>query len=97
MTTPEDARQRVQQLAHAYATRQTTEVDALVAAIRELEPRFAFDRAGRPGAVAAVRQALPAMERELLDAIVEDYACELAALREAIDQVAGAVRRAVSE
>jgi hypothetical protein len=51
------------------------------------DPRYLFDRGGRPGAVAAVRSTLPAVERELLDAVIEDCECELAATREAFFQV----------
>ena len=61
--------------------------------IRDLDPRFAFDREGRPAAIDAVRNALPMVERELFDAIVEDLACELAAAEEAVHQVARASRR----
>jgi hypothetical protein len=50
-------------------------LDALVAAVGDSHERFAFDRDGRPAAIAAVRHALPAMEAELLDAILEDVAC----------------------
>lgn len=56
-------------------------------AIARLEARFAFDREGRPNAIAAVREALPLMERELFDAILDDHACELAATEEALFQV----------
>ena len=31
-----------------------------------------------------IRAALPTMERELFDAVVEDFECELAAMREAL-------------
>jgi len=47
-------------------------------------PQFTFDREGRPGAIAAIRGALPTMERELFDAVMEDYECELAATRETV-------------
>jgi hypothetical protein len=63
----------------------------LLAAVRQMDARFAFDRDGRPGAVAAVRAALPITERELLDAIIEDHACEVAAVQEAMFQIARAV------
>jgi hypothetical protein len=63
-------------------------LDALLTAVRHSDERFAFDRDGRPGAVAAVRHALPAMEAELLDAILDDVACELAAYQEALYRVA---------
>ena len=43
---------------------------------------FAFDREGRPGAIAAIRDALPLMERELFDAVMEDCECELTATKE---------------
>ena len=52
--------------------------------VKASRPEFAFDRDGRPGAVAAVRAALPTLERELFDAVVEDFQCELAATREAL-------------
>ena len=51
------------------------------------DPKFTFDRDGRPGAIAAVRSALPAIERELFDAVMEDCECELAATREALLQI----------
>jgi hypothetical protein len=70
------------------------ELQALVAAISRVDARYAFDRAGRPDAIAAIRRALPAVERELLDAVIDDHACELAAIEEALYQVALAVRRA---
>lgn len=63
-------------------------LEALLDAIRALGPRYAFEREGRADAIAAVRAALPAIERDLFDAIVEDHACEIAALREAVAQVA---------
>jgi len=60
------------------------DLDAVLTAIRDSDTRFAFDREGRPGAIAAVRHALPAMEGDLLDAILDDVACELAAYQEAL-------------
>jgi hypothetical protein len=63
----------------------------LLEAIRDSDASFAFDRDGRPGAIDAVRQALPAVERDLFEAVVEDHACEVAALREALCQVAYAL------
>jgi hypothetical protein len=60
----------------------------LLALIRSSDERFAFDSEGRPGAIDAVRQALPAVERDLFDAVVDDHACEVAALREALRQLA---------
>ena len=60
----------------------------LTEAVARLEPRFAFDRQGRPSAIAAIRSALPATERDLLDAVIEDHACELAAVQEAMYQLA---------
>ena len=60
---------------------------ALLAALMEANPRLIFDRAGRPAAVAAVREALPQLEQELFDAILEDCACELSATHEAIGQI----------
>ena len=64
-----------------------TELDALLEAIRHTSDRFAFDREGRPAAVAAIRNALPALERDLFDAVLEDLACELAASQEALYRV----------
>jgi hypothetical protein len=68
-----------------------TERDALVQefrrtleALKTSHPQFAFDRDGRPGAIAAIRGVLPTMERELFDAVMEDCECELAATREAL-------------
>lgn len=63
---------------------------ALLEAVRKVDPAFNFDRDGRPGAIAAVRAALPLAERELLDAVIEDHACEVAAVHEAMFQVARA-------
>ena|SRR5688572_3566541 len=71
------------------------EFRALLQELRKAAPEFAFDRDGRPAAIHAVREALPLMERDLLDAIVEDHACELAAVHEAMLQVALAVARLV--
>ena len=69
------------------------EFRALLEEVRRVAPQFAFDRDGRPAAIHAVREALPLMERDLLDAIVEDHACELAAVHEAMFEVARAVAR----
>jgi hypothetical protein len=68
------------------------ELTALIAAVAATHPRYTFDPDGRPGAIAAIRRALPAMEAELLDAVLEDVACELAANREAFYRVLQAVR-----
>ena len=77
------------------AVRQRSEEQylALLHAVRATHARFAFDRDGRPGAVHAVREALPAMEREVFDAVLEDHACELAAVEEALYQFALALAR----
>ncbi len=56
-------------------------------------PKFTFDRDGRPGAIAAVRGALPAIERELFDAVMEDCECELAATREALFQMLDGLKK----
>ena len=69
------------------------EYDQLLRAVRDVDARFAFDREGRPGAVTAVREALPLMERELFDAVMDDHACEVAAIQEALYQVLLAARR----
>ena len=68
------------------------ELDDLLTAIRESHERFAFDVEGRPAAVAAIRNALPMMEAELFDAVLEDVACEMAARQEALYRVALAIR-----
>ena len=56
-------------------------------AVKASSPKFAYDRQGRPEAIAAVRGALPFVERELFDAVLEDCECELAATREALFQM----------
>jgi hypothetical protein len=66
---------------------------ALLHAIRRTHARFAFDRDGRPDAVNAIREALPMMERDLFEAMLEDHACELAAVEEALYQLALALSR----
>jgi hypothetical protein len=53
-------------------------------AVTGTHPQFVFDREGRPDAIAAIRGALPTVERELFDAVIEDCECELAATREAM-------------
>ena len=63
------------------------EFQQALAAVKTAHPKFAFDRAGRPGAIAAIRGALPAMERDLFDAVMEDCECELAATREALFEI----------
>ena len=64
----------------------------ILTAVRNSHPRFAFDRDGRPGAIAAVRGALPSIERELFDAVIEDWESELAATREALFQLVAALK-----
>ena len=66
----------------------------LLHAVRATHERFAFDRDGRPGAIGAVREALPLMERDLFEAVMDDHACELAAVEEALYQLARALARA---
>lgn len=78
----------------AVRTRAEREYLALLHAVRRTHARFAFDRDGRPGAVNAVREALPVMERDLFEAVLEDHACELAAVEEALFQFALALARA---
>ena len=63
------------------------EFQRTLTAVKSSHPKFAFDRDGRPGAIAAVRGALPTIERELFDAVIEDCECELAATREALFQM----------
>lgn len=65
----------------------------LLAAVARMGERYAFDRDGRPAAIAAVREALPVMERDLFDAIVDDHACEVAAIEEALYRMALAYGR----
>lgn len=60
------------------------ELTRTLEAVQGTDPRFVYDREGRPGAIAAIRSALPAIERELFDAVIEDCECELAATREAM-------------
>ena len=63
------------------------EMNQLLDALKAMDPRFLFDRTGRPGAISAIRGALPGVERELFDAVMEDCECELAATREAFFQL----------
>ena len=69
------------------------EYDELLRAVRAVDARFAFDREGRPAAIAAVREALPLMERDLFEAVLDDHACEIAAIEEALFQVLRAYGR----
>lgn len=77
----------------AVRQRAESEYVALLHAVRKTHERFAFDRDGRPGAIGAVREALPVMERDLFEAVLEDHACELAAVEEALYQFALALAR----
>jgi hypothetical protein len=61
-------------------------------ALKSSHPQFAFDRDGRPAAIAAVRAALPTIERELFEAVIEDCECELAATREALFRIIAALK-----
>ena len=54
---------------------------ALLSDVRGSHERFAFD-------LEAIRRALPAVEAELFDAVLDDVACELAAVQETLYQVA---------
>jgi hypothetical protein len=67
------------------------EFQRTLTAVKISHPKFTFDRDGRPGAIAAVRAALPTTERELLDAVVDDCECELAATKEALFQMIAAL------
>jgi hypothetical protein len=73
----------------AMATREALagQIQERLEALKETDPKYAYDRDGRPGAIAAVRGALPLMERELFDAVIEDFECELAAYREVLFQM----------
>ena len=62
-------------------------------AVKGTDPRFGYDREGRPGAIAAIRGLLPAIERELFDAVIEDCECELAATREAMFQIVAGLKK----
>jgi hypothetical protein len=77
--------------------RMGADYEALLRAVAEMGAAYAFDREGRPSAVDAVRQALPAVERDLFDAILDDYACERAAVEEALYRVALAYGRRCRE
>ena len=66
----------------------------LVDAVRRVDEQFAFDRDGRPAAVEAIRAALPGIERELLDAVLDDHLCEIRAIQEAFYKVLMIHRRA---
>jgi len=68
------------------------EFQRILTTVKTSNARFAFDRDGRPGAVAAVRGALPTVERELFDAVMEDCECELAATRETLFQMISALK-----
>jgi hypothetical protein len=70
-----------------------SDITPLLDALKVLDPRYLFDRRGRPAAVSAIRGALPGTERELFDAVMEDCECELAATREALFQVLRACQR----
>jgi hypothetical protein len=74
-----------------------TELGELLDTLKTLDPRYLFDRHGRPGAVDAIRAALPTIERELFDAVIEDCECELAATREALFQVARSCQSRLAE
>ena len=69
------------------------EYGTLLNAVRKTHERFAFDREGRPGAINAIREALPVMERDLFEAVLDDHACEVAAIEEALYQLALALSR----
>ena len=69
------------------------EFQRTLALVKASDPKFEFDRDGRPGAIAAVRGALPTIERELFDAVIEDWECELAATREALFRVVAALEK----
>ena len=75
------------------ATGLAADYDALLGAVAQAGLAYAFDREGRPSAIDAVRQALPAVERDLFDVILDDYACERAAVEQALYRVALAYGR----
>ena len=68
----------------------------LVHTLCDIDPRFMFDRKGRPDAVDTIRQAISGVEREMFDALLEDHACELAAVKAALLQVALAYGRSLA-
>lgn len=96
MTPREAVAREVERLARRFVDRAAGPADAdseyreLLVLIRDLDRRFAFEDEGRAAAIDAVRNALPAMERDLLNAIIEDFGCELAAAAEAARQIARA-------
>lgn len=63
------------------------EFQLTLALVRASDPKFFFDHEGRPGALAAIRAALPAVERELFDAVIEDCESEIAATREVLFRI----------
>ena len=69
------------------------EFQRTLALVKTSDAKFAFDREGRPGAIAAVRAALPTIERELIDAVVEDWECGLAATRETLLRIVAALQK----
>ena len=77
---------------HVDVTQFEAELHALLEAVRKTGDRFACDHAGRPAAVDAIRNALPALERDLFDAVLEDVACELAAMQETLYRVIAVAR-----
>jgi hypothetical protein len=105
--TPDDENDALQRQAERVAARMSrqlalfaeaahefdSEYRELLAAASRLGPAYAFDRQGRPSAIEAVRQALPLMERDLFDAILDDFACERAAIEEGLYRVALACAR----
>lgn len=96
MTPPDDVARDVERCARHFIEQSADRPAAssgyrdLLALVRNLDQRFAFDDEGRPAAIEAVRNALPTMERDLLDAIIEDFTCQLAAAAEAARQIARA-------
>jgi hypothetical protein len=96
MTPRDDVAREVDRRARRFLDQSARPADAngeyrdLLVVIRDLDPRFAFEDVGRAAAIEAVRNALPTMERDLLNAIIEDFGCELAAAAEAARQIARA-------
>jgi len=68
----------------------------LVHTLCDIDPRFMFDRTGRPVVIDTIRQSISGVEREMFDALLEDHACELAAVKAALLQVALAYGRSLA-
>ena len=71
-------------------------LNELVQALCDADQGFMFDRKGRPPTIETIRRALSGVESTLFDAVLEDHACELAAIKAAFLQVALAYGRSLA-